>query len=83
MVSYSVSPEHGVTGYAGDATQGPACAIACGAGEFFFLLPFFVFVVFSSSSQEPFTEIIWSPLEIRLDRLDLGNWMAWQMLGNC
>lgn len=24
------TPEHGITGYAGDKTQGPACSIACG-----------------------------------------------------
>ena len=28
----SVTPEHGITGYMNDATQGPACAIACAAG---------------------------------------------------
>ena len=32
MVGPSVTPEHGVTGYASDRTQGPACAIAAGAG---------------------------------------------------
>lgn len=32
MVSQDVSPEDGVTRYAHDATQGPACAIAAGAG---------------------------------------------------
>lgn len=32
MVNPQVTPEHGVTGYAYDATQGPACAIAAGAG---------------------------------------------------
>ncbi len=32
MVSPSVTPEAGVTGYAFDRTQGPVCAIACGAG---------------------------------------------------
>jgi hypothetical protein len=26
-------PEHGVTVYAGDPTQGPACALACAAGS--------------------------------------------------
>ena len=31
MVSSSVTPEAGVTGYEHDNTQGPACAIACGA----------------------------------------------------
>ena len=35
MVSYSVTPEDGVTGYAGDPTQGQACAIACGAGTIY------------------------------------------------
>ncbi|MDF1739978.1 MAG: hypothetical protein P1U86_12525 [Verrucomicrobiales bacterium] len=35
MVGPSVTPEHGVTGYAHDHTQGPACAIACGAGTVF------------------------------------------------
>lgn len=32
MVGPDVTPEHGVTGYAHDRTQGPACAIAAGAG---------------------------------------------------
>jgi hypothetical protein len=32
MVSPAVTPEHGIDRYASDATQGPACAIACGAG---------------------------------------------------
>jgi len=32
MVSPNVTPEHGIDGYANDPTQGPACAIACGAG---------------------------------------------------
>jgi hypothetical protein len=35
MVSPSVSPERGVTGYQGDATQGPACAIAAGAATIY------------------------------------------------
>ncbi len=35
MTSPSVSPEAGVTGYAGDPTQGPACAMAAGAGTIF------------------------------------------------
>lgn len=32
MTGPSITPEHGVTGYAYDRTQGPACAIAAGAG---------------------------------------------------
>lgn len=28
----SVLPEHGVTNYVGDRTQGPACSVACGPG---------------------------------------------------
>ncbi|MEP1123387.1 MAG: hypothetical protein ABJH68_05795 [Ilumatobacter sp.] len=32
MPAPSVTPERGVTGYWNDRTQGPACAIACGAG---------------------------------------------------
>jgi len=35
MVSPSVSPEHGVDGYEYDRTQGPACAIAAGAGTIY------------------------------------------------
>ena len=35
MVSPSVIPEAGVTGYAHDRTQGPVCAIACGAGTIY------------------------------------------------
>ena len=35
MVSPSVSPEYGIDGYADDLTQGPACAIAAGAGTIF------------------------------------------------
>lgn len=32
MTGPTVTPESGVTGYYSDKTQGPACAIACGAG---------------------------------------------------
>ena len=35
MVSDSVTPERGVTRYERDATQGPACAIAAGAGTIY------------------------------------------------
>ena len=35
MVGPGVTPNDGVTGYAGDPTQGPACAIACGAGTIY------------------------------------------------
>lgn len=35
MTHYSVTPEDGVTRYASDHTQGPACAIAAGAGTIY------------------------------------------------
>lgn len=35
MIGPSVTPEQGVGRYAEDHTQGPACAIACGAGTIF------------------------------------------------
>jgi len=35
MTSYQVTPEHGVTGYQHDHTQGPACAIAAGAATIY------------------------------------------------
>lgn len=35
MVGPSITPEHGVTRYANDHTQGPACAIAAGAATIF------------------------------------------------
>lgn len=35
MVGPSVTPERGVDGYEFDRTQGPACAIACGAGTIY------------------------------------------------
>lgn len=35
MVSPSVSPEDGIDRYESDRTQGPACAIACGAGTIY------------------------------------------------
>lgn len=35
MVSPSVTPEQGIGIYENDPTQGPACAIACGAGTIF------------------------------------------------
>lgn len=35
MTSPDVTPEHGVTGYAHDHTQGPACAIAAGAAAIY------------------------------------------------
>ena len=31
FLSPDVTPEHGITGYEHDRTQGPACSIACGA----------------------------------------------------
>jgi hypothetical protein len=41
MVSQHVTPEGGVTGYAWDGTQGPACAIAAGAATIYrnYLVP--------------------------------------------
>ena len=35
MVSPSVTPESGIGTYENDRTQGPACAIACGAGTIY------------------------------------------------
>ena len=35
MIGPSITPEHGVTGYAHDRTQGPACAIAAGAATIY------------------------------------------------
>lgn len=35
MVSPGITPEHGVTGYEDDHTQGPACAIAAGAATIY------------------------------------------------
>lgn len=35
MVGPSITPEHGISGYQYDRTQGPACAIACGAGTLY------------------------------------------------
>jgi hypothetical protein len=35
MTSYDVTPEHGVTRYQHDRTQGPACAIAAGAATLY------------------------------------------------
>lgn len=35
MVSSTITPEHGVTRYESDRTQGPACAIAAGAGTIY------------------------------------------------
>ena len=35
MTSYTVTPEDGVTRYATDHTQGPACAVAAGAGTIY------------------------------------------------
>jgi len=35
MVGPSITPEQGVSGYQYDRTQGPACAIACGAGTIY------------------------------------------------
>ena len=51
MVSPSVSPEDGIDRYEGDHTQGPACAIACGAGTIYrnYLVP--VDVQFQSGSR--------------------------------
>lgn len=41
MVSQHVTPEHGVARYAGDPTQGPACAMAAGAATIYrnYLVP--------------------------------------------
>lgn len=35
MVSPNITPEDGIARYSGDATQGPACAIACAAGTIY------------------------------------------------
>jgi hypothetical protein len=35
MTSYDITPEHGVTRYENDRTQGPACAIAAGAATIY------------------------------------------------
>ena len=35
FIAPHVVPEDGVTGYFGDRTQGPACAIACGPGTIY------------------------------------------------
>lgn len=35
MVSQSITPEQGIDRYENDYTQGPACAIACGAGTIY------------------------------------------------
>lgn len=35
MVSPEIGPEAGVAGYQDDPTQGPACAVACGAGTIY------------------------------------------------
>lgn len=35
MVHPDVTPEHGVSGYEGDLTQGPACAVAAGAATIY------------------------------------------------
>lgn len=35
MVSPEIGPEAGVDGYQNDPTQGPACAVACGAGTIY------------------------------------------------
>jgi hypothetical protein len=32
FISPNITPEHGISGYQHDRTQGPACSIACGAG---------------------------------------------------
>lgn len=41
MVGPDITPEHGVTGYVHDRTQGPACAMAAGAGTIYrnYLVP--------------------------------------------
>jgi hypothetical protein len=41
MISPAVTPEDGVDGYEHDHTQGPACAVACGAGTIYrnYLVP--------------------------------------------
>lgn len=35
MVSPAVTPEAGISAYESDSTQGPACAVACGAGTIY------------------------------------------------
>jgi len=42
MAAPSVTPEAGIEGYEHDHTQGPACAVACGAGTIYrnYLVPF-------------------------------------------
>ncbi|MEZ4906879.1 MAG: hypothetical protein R2771_04370 [Saprospiraceae bacterium] len=38
MIEPAVTPEHGIDRYERDYTQGPACAIVCGAGTIYKLL---------------------------------------------
>jgi hypothetical protein len=33
--NWTVTPEHGITKYVTDKTQGPACALACAAGTLY------------------------------------------------
>lgn len=60
MVSPEITPEHGVDIYERDFTQGPACAIACGAGTIYrnYFAPINKQIGQSSSQQIDCLEII-------------------------
>lgn len=68
MTGPGVTPEHGVTGYAHDHTQGPACAIAAGAGTIW------------RHYLVPVGDRIGQTADRQLDGLaDLGAALAWDM----
>jgi hypothetical protein len=71
-------PEHGVTVYAGDPTQGPACALACAAGS--------VYRNYFCPRELLFDSRCLAPVEIneaddmypgQSHTLQVGNGMAW------
>ncbi|TXM68790.1 hypothetical protein FV226_19615 [Methylobacterium sp. WL12] len=65
MVHEDITPEHGVTGYAHDATQGPACAMAAGAATIY------------RNYLVPVAGGIGQTADRQLDGLaDLGHWLT-------
>jgi hypothetical protein len=76
MVGPSVTPEDGVTRYIGDRTQGPACAIAAGAGTIYrnYLVPVGGGIGQTRQRQIDALAPLGEALALRLDRPVASLW---------
>lgn len=76
MVGPQIGPEHGVTRYIHDATQGPACAIAAGAATIYrnYLVPVDGGIGQTSQRQIDTLASLGEELAVRLGRRRTGLW---------